>query len=318
MGEMRWAECGQPGFLGPAHAAFKPDGEGSANMVLEGITLDRLADRKNMLASFDRFRRDADSTGVMSGMDAFNARAFEVLASSKLRDALDLNKEDVKLRDRYGRGTAQNHADGGPRLLDQFLMARRLVEAGVRCVTIGYSRWDWHDNNFAMGRKEFPMLDQGVSALVEDLQRRDMLDDVSVVVWGEFGRTPRINKNAGRDHWPQVSCAVLAGGGMRTGQVIGSTNRLGEVPQDRPVHFQEVLSTLYHNVGIDAGTATLADHAGRPRAKQRASRFPTRRERSRRERAARHPVPKCSTSASRSKTGLFKWTRTSSPSGCSM
>jgi hypothetical protein len=264
MGEMRWAECGQPGFLGPAHAAFKPDGEGLANMVLQGVTLDRLRDRQSILANFDNFRRDADSSGVMSGMDAFNQRAFDVLTSSKLRDALDLEREDQRLRDRYGRGTAENHADGGPRLLDQFLLARRLVEAGVRCVTIGYSRWDWHSQNFDTARKELPMLDQGVTALVEDLDNRGMLDDVTVVVWGEFGRTPRINKNGGRDHWPQVSCALLAGGGMRTGQVIGSTNRLGEVPKDRPVHFQEVFATMYHNLGIDVQNTTLIDHAGRP------------------------------------------------------
>jgi uncharacterized protein DUF1501 len=264
MGHMEWAECGPPGFLGPAHAPLKPDGEALANMVLEGVNAQRLADRKAMLASFDRFRRDTDASGVMSGMDAFTARAFEVLTSSRLREALDLDREDVALRDRYGRGTAENHADGGPRLLDQFLMARRLVEAGARCVTIGYSRWDWHAQTFATGRKELPMLDQGVSALVEDLDRRGMLNDVTVVVWGEFGRTPRVNKDGGRDHWPQVSCALLAGGGMRTGQVVGSTNRLGEVPKDRPIHFQEVFATLYHNLGIDVGRTTLRDHAGRP------------------------------------------------------
>jgi uncharacterized protein (DUF1501 family) len=107
-------------------------------------------------------------------------------------------------------------------------------------------------------------LDQGITALVEDLHAKGLEKDVSVIAWGEFGRTPRINKDAGRDHWPQVSCALLAGGGMRMGQVIGSTNRLGEVPQDRPVHFQEVFSTLYHQMGIDTRTATIPDHSGRP------------------------------------------------------
>ncbi|MBI2826037.1 MAG: DUF1501 domain-containing protein [Planctomycetia bacterium] len=264
MGHMDWADNGSPGFLGQAHAPFKPDGDGMANMVLQGVTLDRLSDRKTILTSFDRFRTEVDSSGQMEGLDAFQQRAFDVLTSSKLREALDLEREDPRLRERYGRGVNQNKDDGGPRLLDNFLVARRLVEAGVRCVTLAFSRWDWHGGNFAQGRTEMPMLDQGVTALVEDLDRRGMLDDVTVVVWGEFGRTPRINKDAGRDHWPQVSCALLAGGGMRTGQVIGSTNRLGEVPKDRPVHFQEVFATLYHNLGINVETTTIVDHTGRP------------------------------------------------------
>jgi len=264
MGHMDWADNGTPGFLGQAHSPFKPDGEGAANMVLQGITLDRLSDRKAMLTSFDRFRASVDTSGQMEGLDAFQRRAFDVLTSSKLREALDIEREDPKLRDRYGRGVNQNKDDGGPRLLDNFLVARRLVSAGVRCVTLAFSRWDWHGGNFAQGRTEMPMLDQGVSALVEDLEQRGMLDDTTVIVWGEFGRTPRINKDAGRDHWPQVSCALLAGGGMRTGQVIGSTNRLGEVPKDRPVHFQEVFATLYHNLGIDVENTTISDHAGRP------------------------------------------------------
>jgi len=264
MGFIDWADAGQPGFLGQAYAPFKPDGVGMDNMVLQGVTLDRLADRKQILSSFDRFRAKIDASGQMEGMNAFQQRAFDVLTSNKLREALDIDREDPKLRDRYGRGVNQNKDDGGPRNLDNFLIARRLVEAGVRCVTLAFSRWDWHGNNFAQARTEMPMLDQGVTALVEDLDRRGMLDDVTVVVWGEFGRTPRINKSAGRDHWPQVSCALLAGGGMRTGQVIGSTNRLGEVAKDRPVHFQEVFATLYHNLGIDVQTTTIADHAGRP------------------------------------------------------
>ena len=264
MGHTPWADPGQPGFLGQAYAPFKPDSEGMTNMVLQGVTLDRLSDRKSILASFDRFRAQVDASGQMEGMDAFQQRAFDVLTSNKLREALDIGREDPKLRDRYGRGTNENKSDGGPRNLDNFLVARRLVEAGVRCVTLAFSRWDWHGSNFAEARTEMPMLDQAVTALVEDLEQRGMLDDVTVVVWGEFGRTPRINKDAGRDHWPQVSCALLAGGGMRTGQVIGSTNRLGEVAKDRPVHFQEVFATLYHNLGIDVQTTTIADHAGRP------------------------------------------------------
>lgn len=264
MGHMPWANAGESGFLGKAHAPFKPDGEGMANMQLAGVTLDRLGDRQAVLTALDRFRRESDTSGMMEGMDAFNRRAFDVLTSSKLVEALDLSREDEKLRDRYGRGFPENKDDGGPRLLDNFLVARRLVSAGVRCVTLAFSRWDWHGANFRQGREEMPLLDQGVSALVEDLEQRGMLDDVSVVVWGEFGRTPRINPGAGRDHWPQVSCALLAGGGMRTGQIIGETNRLAEVPKQRPVHFQEVFATLYHNLGIDVANTAIADHSGRP------------------------------------------------------
>jgi uncharacterized protein (DUF1501 family) len=148
--------------------------------------------------------------------------------------------------------------------MDQFLMARRLVEAGVRCVTLSFGSWDRHGGNFERLPTQLDKLDQGITALVEDLHQRGLDKDVSVIAWGEFGRTPRINKDGGRDHWPQVSCCLLAGGGMRTGQVIGSTNRLGEVPQDRPVHYQEVFATLYHRLGIDVGNATIPDQAGRP------------------------------------------------------
>jgi hypothetical protein len=264
MGHMEWANAGEPGFLGDAHAPFKPDGQGMADMVLNDISLDRLDDRKQVLQGLDRFRRRADASGMMEGIDSFNQRAFDVLTSSKLVEALDISREDPALRARYGKGDPKNVADGGPRLMEQFLMARRLIESGVRCVTLAFSRWDWHGGNFNRARQDLPMLEQGVTALIEDLENRGMLDDVPVVVWGEFGRTPRINKDAGRDHWPQVSCALLAGGGMRTGQVIGETNRLGEVPKNRPVHFQEVFATLYHKLGIDPNTTTILDHAGRP------------------------------------------------------
>ena len=144
-------------------------------------------------------------------------------------------------------------------------MARRLVEAGARCVTIGFSRWDWHGGNFKRAREDFPLLDQGITALVEDLHNRGLDKDVSVVVWGEFGRTPKINKDAGRDHWPKVSTALLAGGGMNHGQVIGSTTRDGGEANSRPVEFPEVFSTLYHCLGIDARRTTVNDLSGRPR-----------------------------------------------------
>jgi uncharacterized protein (DUF1501 family) len=131
-------------------------------------------------------------------------------------------------------------------------------------VTCAFGFWDYHGNNFQNARTCLPMLDQGVTALVEDLHHRGLDKDVSVVVWGEFGRTPVINKDAGRDHWPNVSCALMACGGIRTGQVIGSTDRLGGEANDRPVHFQEIFATLYHNMGIDVNKATVTDLAGRP------------------------------------------------------
>jgi hypothetical protein len=264
MGHMPWADNGTPGFLGLAHAPFTPNAEGKDDLVLNGITLDRLSDRRSVLSALDRFRRDADAGGQIVGTDAFTERAFGVLTSSKLADALDLDKEDPKLRERYGRGVNQLRDDGGPRLIDNFLIARRLISAGARCVSLAFSRWDWHGGNFKQGREDMPLLDQGVTALVEDLEQRGMLDDTTVIVWGEFGRTPKVNATAGRDHWPQVSCALLAGGGMRTGQVIGATNRLGEYAADRPVHFQEVFATLYKNLGIDVNHLTLRDLQGRP------------------------------------------------------
>ena len=179
--------------------------------------------------------------------------------------ALDLSNEDPKLRERYGDGKPyQFQYDGAPTCNDQLLIARRLVEAGVRCVTLTYGRWDSHGANFDLVRDHGSKLDQGFSALIEDLDSRGMLDDVTVIAWGEFGRTPRINGDAGRDHWPQVSCALLAGGGMKTGQAIGSTNRLGEAAASRPVHMQEIVATLYHNLGLDTSATTIKDPTGRP------------------------------------------------------
>lgn len=257
-----WSESGQAGFLGDAYRPFKPSGEVMADLRLNNITLDRLQDRKALLTSFGELQRRTEAAG---GLNAFTDAAFGVLTSSRLVDALDLSGEDPKVRERYGDGKPyQYQYDGAPTCNDQLLMARRLVEVGVRSVTLSYGRWDSHGANFDLVRDHGTKLDQCVTALVQDLEERGMLDDVTVVVWGEFGRTPRINKDAGRDHWPQVSCALLAGGGMRTGQAIGSTNRLGEYAVGRPVPFQEVIATIYHNLGIDPMTTTLSDPTGRP------------------------------------------------------
>ncbi len=263
-GHRPWGDNGQPGFLGVSHAPFAPHGDGKGDMVLNGVTVDRLSDRRRVLTALDRFRRETDQSGMMDGLDAFNQQAFGILTSSRLAEALDFEKEDPAVIERYGRGEDKLQADGSTRLLTNFLVARRLIEAGVRCVSLSFSRWDWHGGNFARGRQDMPMLDQAVSALIEDLEQRGLLDDISVVVWGEFGRTPKINGDAGRDHWPQVSCALLAGGGMRHGQVVGATNRLGEYAAERPVHFQEVFATLYTALGIDIDQLTLRDLQGRP------------------------------------------------------
>ena len=266
-----WADPGQAGYAGAAHAPFTPNAGGPGSLVLNGISLEKLSDRQALMAQLDRMKREADATGAIQGLDSWQRQAFGILTSSKLADALDLSREDPKLRDRYGRGSAENagYGDAGPLLNDYFLAARRLVEAGVRVVSLAYGRWDWHGRphgtNFENARDHLPALDQGVCTLIEDLESRGMLKDTSVLVWGEFGRTPRINKNGGRDHWPNVACALLAGGGIRAGQVIGATNRLGEHATERPVHFQEIFATLYQNLGIDINRATLNDWSGRPR-----------------------------------------------------
>jgi len=260
-----WSDPGQTGFLGSTFAPFKPSGPDMANMVLNAANKDNLPDRKKLLTGFDDLKREMDAGGGLRGADAHTARAFDVLTSSKLVEAMDLSKESPKVRERYGDGKPfKFQYDGAPTVNEHLLMARRLVEAGARVVTLSYGRWDSHGKNFDLVRDHGAKLDQCLTALVEDLEARGMLDDTTVVAWGEFGRTPQINKEAGRDHWPQVSCALLAGGGLRTGQAIGSTNRLGEYAVGRPVKFQEIHATLYHALGIDPATTTTNDPTGRP------------------------------------------------------
>ncbi len=262
---MPWSDSGNPGFLGVSYAAFKPEGNGMSDMKLSGVNKDQLGDRKTLLTSFDRFRRQVDANPAMRGADAATEKALDVLTSSRLIDALDISKEPEKLRERYGDGKPYKFQyDGAPTCNDQLLMARRLVEAGARCVTLSFGRWDSHGKNFDLIRDHGGKLDQCITALVDDLDARGMLNDVAVIAWGEFGRTPRINKEAGRDHWPQVSCALIAGGGLKTGQAIGSTNRLGEHAATRPVTFGEIFATLWHALGVDPETTTINDPTGRP------------------------------------------------------
>ncbi len=200
----------------------------------------------------------------MTGLDEFNSQALGILTSSKLADALDISKEDPAIVERYGKPNPKFVADGAPRVTTNFLVARRLIEAGARYVSLNFSRWDWHGGNFRRARQDFPMFDQALSALLTDLYERGLDHDVSVVVWGEFGRTPKINDKAGRDHWPKANFALLAGGGMRTGQVIGSTDRTASEPKDRPVRFHEIFATLFHNIGLLEGQERIFDLQGVP------------------------------------------------------
>ncbi|MBQ18388.1 MAG: hypothetical protein CMJ65_14820 [Planctomycetaceae bacterium] len=267
---------GQGGYLGAAHSAFETATVDRSNMALNGVSLDRLSDRRSLLTSFDRFRRSADVTGMMDGLDVYARQAFEMMTSPRLARALDLSQEDRRSWRRYGLDGIPESVRAGNKHLDQFLLARRVIEAGARCVTLCFSRfpfgrmlkgdynWDWHKDNFTEARATLPMLDQGVAGLIEDLEQRGLLEETMVVVWGEFGRTPRINANAGRDHWPRVAAGLLAGGGLRAGQVVGTTNRNAEEPVDRPVDIREVFATLYHQFGIDVRTTLFTDLSGRP------------------------------------------------------
>jgi hypothetical protein len=267
---------GQPGYLGAAHAGFEANKVDRHNIMLHGVSLGRLADRRALLASFDQFRRQADRDGLAEGIDEFQRQAFAVLTSPRLAEALDLSREDGRTRARYGLDCSYPGERQGKTLLDQFLLARRVIEAGARCVTLAFSRWpfgrmltgdfnwDWHKDLFPLARGTLPLFDLGMSALIQDLEERGLLKDVAVVTWGEFGRTPKINKDGGRDHWPNVCSALLAGGGLRVGQVLGSTTRWGDQAKSRPVHFREVFATLYQRLGVDVTSTQFTDLAGRP------------------------------------------------------
>lgn len=270
MGGQSWSHPGQPGFAGMRHAPFAANAPGSNDMVLTGMTQQTLRDRRTLLGQMDTLRKRLEATDAIDGMDSFYRQAFEILTSGRLVEALNVEDEDPALRERYGRGSKEpaGYGDAGWLRNEDFLVARRLVEAGARVVTLSFGRWDWHGQphgtNFDNARDHIPALDQALSALLDDLKDRGLDHDTSVVVWGEFGRTPKINKKGGRDHWPQVGCALLAGGGIRAGQVIGETSGRAEHPTKRPVHFQEIFATLYRNLGIDTDRATIKDLTGRP------------------------------------------------------
>lgn len=241
-----------PTYLGPAHRPFVPKAEGLANLSLaKGISLDRLRDRRQILREFDTLNRDVDATGGQSVIDAYTQRALEMITSPQVREAFDVSREPPETHARYGK------------YCENFLMARRLVEAGVSVVTLKVGDWDTHEKNFSEMREQLPQLDQGFQALVSDLHDRGLNQDVAVVLWGEFGRAPRISRGDGRDHWPEAGAAVIAGGGFRMGQVIGETDSHGGQSLGQPYTPSNVLANLYQHLGIDP-SITFPDHNRRP------------------------------------------------------
>jgi hypothetical protein len=256
-----------PAYLGAAYRPFRTTGPGLANLTLPSdVTLDRLAERTKLLRSFDNFQRGLDvSGGALAGVDSFTSQAIEIIRSNKVRDAFDLTQEPKSVRSAYGGAT-------------DFLLARRLVEAGVSVVSVRGSfrvkipgpffnpDWDTHAHNFKFLRLMLPMYDQAVAALINDLDQRGMHDDVTVVVWGEFGRQPKVGNVTpdGRGHWPEAGSVFLSGGGLQMGQIVGQTDRKAERAKGRPFRSANILATLYHALGIDP-SRTLIDNAGRPR-----------------------------------------------------
>ena len=246
-----------PGFMGKTYAGYRPDGEARQNLRLGGtMTLERLENRQELLTSLDGLRRDADSSGMMHSMDSFTQRAVNLVTSGELARALDMTKEDPRNKERYGIDQYNENT--------RFLMARRLISAGVRCVALSWGGWDTHGDNFNQMRRQLPPLSTALAALIEDLDAQGRLDDTIIMMSGEFGRTPRINGGAGRDHWAPASFFFLAGGGFHHGQAIGTTTRLGETPKDRPYHIHNIFYTVYKQLGIDADAVTLTDPNGRP------------------------------------------------------
>ena len=265
-----------PAYLG---ASFKPFETGAdpakpgpfqvPNFTLpNGVTVDRVGDRRGLLSSFDALRRDAETSGQLAALDRFDQAAWEMLTAPAARDAFDLDKEDPRVRDRYGFMPAFDpgaaNRCGAPAWSQRILLARRLVEAGVRLVTVDLRWWDTHVQGFDSLRRGFlPRFDRAYSALIEDLDARGLLESTLVVAWGEFGRTPRVNNDAGRDHYPNVFSAALAGGPVQGGRIVGKSDAKGAFPKTNPKSPQDVLATIYQHLGIDVNVA-YQDSAGRP------------------------------------------------------
>jgi hypothetical protein len=262
-----------PGYHGAAYlgvgynprvADGDPNSEGYQvpNLALpSGVDARRAQGRRGLLGAFDGARRDVDASGLMEGLDRFDREAFSIVMGKAAREAFDLSREDPRLRDRYGRHQWCQSA----------LLARRLVEAGVRFVTLTFSGWDFHSSLESGMKNVLPLLDSTVGSLVEDLDGRGLLDSTIVMVMGEFGRTPRMNSTGvpgadptpGRDHWGNVMSVLVAGGGLARGRIVGASNSKGEIPKDRPVRPQDLMATLYHQLRINPETS-FTNRAGRP------------------------------------------------------
>lgn len=258
-------------YLGVQHNPFETNGDPNAanfqvqNIALQNqMTISRLENRRTLLTSFDKLRREVDQSGSLEAIDRFDQRAYELVTSEQARRAFDLSSEDEKVRESYGRNTWGQSV----------LLARRLVEAGTTFVTCHFGGWDHHWDLKTGMENYLPKVDQAVHGLLTDLSNRGLMDQVLVVLCGEFSRTPRMNDGGnggapmsmgtpGRDHWGNAMFCFFAGGGLKGGQIVGSTNRLGEAPQDRPLRPGDVHHTIYHVLGVDP-TLHFLDHSGRP------------------------------------------------------
>ena len=279
----------RPGFLGPSVKPFRPDisdrwkreleagmkgelarlGDGhKTELSLIGeIPLRRLDDRLALLQNIDRFNRTLDRSGSMEAMDLMNRQAYRILTSGEFAAAMDIDREDPKVIEHYTprmslQGTQFYTSEGADAPL-KLLLARRLIEAGVRVVSVSLSDFDTHSANNERLAHLGPLFDFGLHALITDLESRGMLDDVTVLAWGEFGRTPKVNAKGGRDHWPRLSMGMMAGGGMTGGAVLGQSDRNAGDVTDRPVSYADVVATLYHQLGIDP-QMVIHDRTGRP------------------------------------------------------
>jgi hypothetical protein len=263
-------------YLGVAHKPFETQADPAVpgpfrvpNFSLpEGVTFEQVGNRRQLLRDFDTIRRDLDTSGQMGALDRYNGQAWDILTSSAAQRAFDLDSEPAHVRDRYGFMPAFDpraaNRCGAPAWSQRILLARRLVEAGVRLVTVDLRWWDTHVLGFESLRLGFlPRFDQAYPALIEDLHQRGLLESTLVIAWGEFGRTPRVNNDAGRDHYPNVFSAALAGGPVRGGRVVGASDSNGAFPRANPKTPQDVLATLYRHLGIDTSIQYL-DNTGRP------------------------------------------------------
>lgn len=240
-----------PAFLGPAYGPFDQNGQARRNMKL-ALDKERIVDRRHLLHELDKLKRNVDSTGLVEGMDRFEQQAFNLVFGNAPK-AFDVSEEPKSVIERYGaRGLGQ-----------QLLIARRLCEVGVGFVTIHYGGWDMHGNIARSMQSRSPQMDQAVSAFIEDIYQRGLDEKILLVITGEFGRTPRVNRNAGRDHWAPLSTLALSGGGLKMGQVVGESSSKVDVPKTTPITPQHLMSTVFHVLGLDP-KLQFVNQAGRP------------------------------------------------------